>query len=151
MIQFREAVVEDIPFILSVRNLKSTRRWLDTTRTFTVEEGEDWFRTSKPKMYILSHDGQDIGYFRTSDWETPSLCIGSDLHPDFRGKGLGKESYNTMMSYLHEHHDIQRFWLRVFSENIVAVNLYKKLGFQIIDRDVFEGRDRIVMELNYNG
>jgi len=150
MIKFREATIEDIPFILSIRNLDSTRKWLDNTQTFTIQEGERWFKKCKPIFYILS-DNIDIGYFRTSDWDSSSLCIGLDLHPDFRGKGLGTNSYNTMMSYLHENHGIRRFWLKVFSENIVALNLYKKLGFEIIDRDVFEGRDRIIMELNYNG
>lgn len=151
VIEFRRATIQDVSFILSVRNLDNTRKWLDNTQTFTIEEGESWFKKYNPVFYILNYDDVDIGYFRTSEWASNSLCIGLDLHPDFRGKGLGKESYITMMNYLHKHHGIERFWLKVFSENVVAFNLYKKLGFDIIDGDTFEGRNRLTMELNYNG
>jgi ribosomal protein S18 acetylase RimI-like enzyme len=47
---------------------------------------------------------------------------------EFRGKGLGKGLFKEFETNLSS--DIKHVLLRVWSENEIAVNLYRKLGFE---------------------
>lgn len=65
--------------------------------------------------------GWDEGY------DIPSLGI--IIHPDQRGKGLGK----AFMGFLHrlaEKCHAQKIMLKTYTENEKALGLYKKMGYQ---------------------
>ena len=144
--EFRDATLEDVSFILSIRNKDETRKWLHNTSKFSLEEGLDWFRNTNPTMYILMKDGVDVGYFRTSDWDSSSVCVGADIHPDHRGKGYAKVFYNLILEYLRRDFKKSLFWLKVFKENEVALNLYKKLGFDIVSEGYNGERLELTMQ-----
>jgi len=146
-LSYREALVEDMPFVLSVRNQYETRRWLETSATFTDEEGIEWFKNTHPKMLILSKGEQDVGYFRTSEWTSSSVCIGCDIHPEFRGRGLGYGFYNIIINDLKDK-GIVRFWLKVFGDNLPALGLYKKLGFKTMKTTILNNKEYHTMELH---
>jgi RimJ/RimL family protein N-acetyltransferase len=54
----------------------------------------------------------------------------------YRGKGYGKIAYKMFIPYLFKHYDLHKITLEVLSTNIVAKNLYEKLGF------IYEGKKR---------
>lgn len=46
-----------------------------------------------------------------------------------RGKGAGFEVIKCVTKHFHEHHRINSFFLGVDNRNIIAIRLYKKIGF----------------------
>jgi RimJ/RimL family protein N-acetyltransferase len=123
----------DLEFVNEVRN--DCAPFLHDPRTFTLEETKEWFKT-KPRWWIIWHEGKRIGYFRTSNYKGRSAFIGADLHKDYRGQGLGYQSYREFLPFFFYHNDIVFALLEVLETNERAIKLYKKLGFQ----DVIEGR-----------
>lgn len=144
--EFRDATLEDVSFILSVRNKDETRKWLHNTSKFTLEEGLSWFKETSPIMYILMKDGVDVGYFRTSDWDSSSVCVGADIHPSYRGRGYAKVFYKLILDYLRDEFNKSLFWLKVFKDNQIALNLYIKLGFNIVSESYNGERPELTMQ-----
>lgn len=54
------------------------------------------------------------------------------IDEDSRGKGYGKDALNELYNLLKEM-KISKLTLHVFAHNTVAVNLYKKMGFETTD------------------
>lgn len=54
------------------------------------------------------------------------------LEENERGKGYSKLALSSLYKMLHDM-DIEKLTLHVFSQNEIAVNLYKKMGFVVTD------------------
>lgn len=50
--------------------------------------------------------------------------------PEKRGKGLGKKLLKETVAILQKNVNIKNIYLDVVKDNIVAINLYKKIGFE---------------------
>ena len=124
---FRKMIYEDLDFFLSIRNECSNS--LHDNRIFSIEETREWFNTNKPIFYIVKYNNIDIGYFRTSNYLEKTIYIGCDIHKDFRGKKLAHNAYINFINYILDKYDIEKFYLEVLENNIIAYNLYKKIGF----------------------
>lgn len=122
---------EDLPFFLEVRN--ASREFLHDNREFTLEQCQKWFAElpAERRYLIIVHEGERIGYFRL--WEMPSFGldlnveIGADLAEVYRGKGLAREAYKTLLS---QWPGLVFVRLEVLATNVRAYNLYRKLGFK---------------------
>ncbi len=55
---------------------------------------------------------------------------------EYRGKGVGTFAIRTMISHAFFNLNLRRIQLGVLENNIIAINLYKKVGF------IEEGRKR---------
>jgi RimJ/RimL family protein N-acetyltransferase len=84
-------------------------------------------------FWIIRLNAERIGYFRTSNYskENRNIYVGADLHERFRGKGLAYESYSKFLPFLFGDLNLHKISLEVLETNIVAINLYKKLGFKL--------------------
>ena len=150
-LNIREMLVDDLPFFLEIRNL--SKEFLHDNSTFTLEQSTEWFKKTNPIFYVIELGNIIIGYFRTSNWDGNSPYIGCDIHPDFRGLGLGYLSYLKFIDRIYSEFNISSLKLEVLSTNVRAKNLYYKLGF--IDIGVSEDKiirdeiqvDSIIMEL----
>jgi len=131
--KINQMTFDDLGFFLSIRNECS--EFLHDNRKFSMEECEKWFNATNPYYFIINYNGNDIGYFRTSNHIGSSIYIGCDLHKDWRGKKLAYNAYITFMKYLFNEQNINIIELEVLDTNKVAYNLYKKLGFSEINRD----------------
>ena len=123
---------EDLPFLLSVRN--ECRSFLHDDREFSLEDARAWFRTKKPVFFVIRHEGEKIGYFRTSDHVGGSLMVGADLARAYRGKGLGHDAYKAFFAFIKERLGVSLLKLEVLSSNLRAKHLYDKLGFRETSR-----------------
>jgi len=128
---FRKMQESDLEFYLSVRNECS--EFLHDNSKYVINDSIIWFNKTNPEFYIINYNGADIGYFRTSKLELESIYIGCDIHKDWRGKKLAYEAYIEFMDYIFEKYDLFKINLEVLSTNDVAYNLYKKIGFVVID------------------
>ena len=131
MVDLRPLTENDLPFLLEVRNDKSTRQFLENDSMFTLKESLKWFRDNQPKWFVIKMDTTSVGYIRTNGDE-----VGCDIHPNFRKKGYAKMAYEL---YLQDK-NYASLW--VFEDNF-AVKLYEKLGFTPT------GNYRIVRDRNY--
>jgi RimJ/RimL family protein N-acetyltransferase len=132
--EFVPLAEDDLPFLLAIRN--ECRHFLHDEGSFTLDECREWFATRKPAFYVIVHDGERIGYFRTGalDAAARSLEIGADLHRDYRGRGLAKPAYTAFFNWLRTSRNLSEVRLEVLSHNVVALGLYRSLGFDEIGR-----------------
>ena len=63
-----------------------------------------------------------------------SVGLGIDVHPDYRGMGIGRELLNAMLDWARDNPVIHRVELDVFTTNVTAIYLYLKTGFMIEGR-----------------
>lgn len=77
---------------------------------------------------VISRDIKGYGYI---DDDTPEFAI--SLVKEFRSRGIGKRLMTEMINHLREK-GYKQTSLNVKKENY-AVNLYKKMGFKVIEED----------------
>jgi RimJ/RimL family protein N-acetyltransferase len=130
MISFRRLEEIDLEFLNEVRN-HCAGEYLHDSRTFSLSDTLNWFKTIHPNYYIILNEGKKIGYFRLSNYSqsNQNIYIGADLHPKFWGEKLAYPSYKKFIDYLFINYDLNKISLEVLSTNNRAYNLYKKLGF----------------------
>lgn len=119
---------DDLSFVNEIRNDSSTRRYLRNNKLISLDETYAWFKTKSPKWFIINDNGEKVGYIRTSHDTCETICCGCDIHPVHRGKGHSKSAYNVLIEDLYTRGYVL-IWLEVFRDNVIAYNLYKKLGF----------------------
>jgi ribosomal protein S18 acetylase RimI-like enzyme len=95
-----------------------------------------------PHMVALSA-GQVVGWCDASRRESRpiyahSAVLGMGLLPEFRGKGIGKRLIERTLAAAREV-GFHRVELTVREDNLNAIELYKKIGFEIegLQRDAF--------------
>jgi len=138
MVKLRPLNLNDLEFLLEVRNHPSTRDNLEDSSEFSLKDCKAWFKNTQPKWFIIEVNRFSVGYVRTNGDE-----VGCDIHPNFRRKGYARMAYKL---YLKDK-DYASLW--VF-ENNFAKKLYEELGFTSTgDSKLIRGENYIKME--YNG
>lgn len=135
---------EDLNFVNDIRNDISTRTNLRNTNKISIVETQKWFKNESPKWFIIIIDDKKVGYIRTSHITRESICIGCDIHSDYRRRGYAFLAYKTLISHLYDN-DFLVIWLEVFKNNKIALSLYKKLNFIEINSSSLENRERTTM------
>jgi RimJ/RimL family protein N-acetyltransferase len=132
MFEFKIIEKEDLMFLNDVRN-DCAFEYLHDSRTFTYEQTTEWFEKTKPNYYLILYENCRIGYFRLTNYSSVNrtIYIGMDLHKDWRGKKLSHKAYQLFIPIIVKKYNLRKIYLEVLSTNIVAKNLYKKLGFQL--------------------
>jgi ribosomal protein S18 acetylase RimI-like enzyme len=93
---------------------------------------------------VIYYQNEKIGYFRLARCDCGIYKIGADISPVFQGKGFGYHSYLNFAKDILRPMNINYLSLRVKKENITAMKLYSKLGFQIVN-NVEQNTDEDVM------
>lgn len=88
--------------------------------------------SGKDLYYALIIQKNIVGYGMLRGWdegyEIPSLAL--VIHPEQRRKGLSMK----LISFLHEkakQAGVKRIRLKVYRNNVAAINLYTKIGYQL--------------------
>ncbi len=99
----------------------------------------------KNQFMVLEENGQIVaaGCIRRKFQEI--WLYGIEVRKDMRGKGFGKELMLQLLTYVEQHYKQKSVRLTVARDNMVAVNLYKKLGFQMMG----EKNEYFTMQYNY--
>jgi RimJ/RimL family protein N-acetyltransferase len=146
MLNLRSLEFDDLEFLLEVRNDESTRKFLGNDSIFTLKNCQEWFIQKNPQWLIIEDDNQMVGYIRVSDDNFPSICIGCDIHPNFRRKGYALNSYRIIIDNLFRK-NYTLIWLEVFEDNVAARQLYEKLGFRYVSERDMRNKKYLRMEL----
>lgn len=89
----------------------------------------------KPDPVIFGlFDGQErmAAYASHRYWEDLLCDIGVLVHPDFRGRGLGRAAVSTLCDWCIENEKIPMY--RVLEDNTPSVTIAEALGFQMMVR-----------------
>ena len=127
--KFRLMTESDLVWFLGIRN--QVRRMLHNPKQFTLNECVDWFKDAQSTYWLIEFNGIRIGYFRTEEISDDKIMIGADIDPNFQGNGYGYQSYIEFFEQILKPKGIKELELRVLKINIVAFNLYIKLGFHV--------------------
>lgn len=128
-IAMSSAKAGDIDIIIDFENA-------DENKSFVWQGSyEEHLGEIEDPSYILAvfkerSDNRVIGYVlakvdRRSDiFELRRIVIGE------KGRGYGREALFLLMDYAFNSLHINRFWLDVYPDNVVGINLYKSLGMK---------------------
>lgn len=88
---------------------------------------------SEIKSVFTNEDGTPVGMFKLFPWTYRASHIaylgGLAIHPDFAGKGYGKKMMEEIIDLANQQ-GYKRIELSVATENLGAIRLYKKVGFE---------------------
>ena len=110
---------------------------------FSMSKNSIKYHILKNELYKIEIDGETAGYIlwlkRKKYYRLYSLAIGND----FQNKGLAKR----LLEYSLEKLKDKDFSLEVKISNEVAINLYKKFGFEIkkVLKDYYKDCDGYLM------
>ena len=111
----------------SIYNEPSWDEMINSKRKICLEEVRD-----KEYVKVIDENNNYIGYGRIRK-VFDSYLVGFAMKPEYTGKGLGFEFVNTIINDLHG-----RLLLEVRESNKRAINCYKKVGFNTIDKKYVE-------------
>lgn len=134
---------------LQEKDLTHRVKWLNNPRinkfigdelekTTNIIKEKTWFENYKKyndkKFFIVNCNKKPVGVVGLSNISTINknsdlfLVIGED---DYVGKGIGKIAVNYILKYGFLKLKLHKINLGVLENNVIAVNLYKKIGFEI--------------------
>jgi GNAT superfamily N-acetyltransferase len=84
-----------------------------------------------------SHDGDDIGHATLVPDESESYELAIFVLGAYQGAGIGTHLLKHLLGHAQTE-DIEKVWLTVERWNDPAINLYKKVGFELCNTESFE-------------
>ena len=121
----------------------------------SLDQRKDWLSNISPDQYMLvaEVDGKvvgSIGIRRGKDRLAHVAEIGMGVHDDYQNRGIGTELMQAILDMTDNWLNIRRVELDVYTDNLRAVHLYKKFGFEIegVRRD-FAFRDGEYVDAYY--
>ena len=83
--------------------------------------------------FRIEAEGSFIGMIQQIRVEGNNIHIGRFLiNPSLTGKGLGTEAMQLFITMLFEDKSVHSISLNVFDDNLIAKDLYTKLGFKVV-------------------
>jgi phosphinothricin acetyltransferase len=139
---FRNANIEDLPFIVDVYNSIIPGRMVTAdTQPLTIEERKDWFHAHHEKrpIWIAEHpSGQRIGWLSFKDFYGRPAYLGTSeialyISEEFRGHGWGEKMLREAITQCPslKIHTLLGF---IFAHNEPSIRLFEKSGFELWGR-----------------
>lgn len=77
-----------------------------------------------------------------SGWSMSRFMIGEQ----YQGQGLGKEAVKQFLKYMKEEMKIHELYISVEEDNVVACEMYEKIGFHFVKSVTYEFRGVVYKE-----
>ncbi len=153
-INFKKFSQKDIPLKVKWLNNSALNSFIGEIGAKTnIKKEETWFKEykkNKNKIFFTIYDRKlPIGFVGLSQINKEDknaellVAIG---HDDYRGKGVGKIATSYIIDYGFKVLNLHKIKLSVTSDNLIAIKLYKSLGFivegELIDEILFKGKFR---------
>ena len=146
--------IDDIEVIRTLRNSENKNRTFKNIKYITKEEQEKWFENyrnnSNDKMFMINFNNKYVGTVAIYNIDNKQGLaeFGRILvKEEYRGNCIGLKATKGICKYAFETLGLNKIILEVFKDNINAFNLYKKIGFKVVDIDIVENREIVLMEL----
>lgn len=132
---YRKAIQNDLQFVYDLYMHPQVNSYL-LYEYMDIEEFKpifDKFLASEIKFIFTDENGTPIGMFKLFPLTYRASHIaylgGLAIHPVFAGKGFGKKMMQQIIDLANQQ-DFKRIELSVATENLRAIELYKKMGFE---------------------
>jgi len=123
-LQIRQADVNETEALISIM----------ATDLSTVEEAKsyvmDFVQQPNQRFYLAVFGEQPIGCLRLDEMEDEVGIYGFVVHPDYRGRGYGRQLLEAVIPVLQAESQ-KRITLEVETDNLNAFGLYRSCGFQV--------------------
>jgi len=138
-------------YVLKMRNEHSVKRWMYSQQDISDQEHYNFIQklnTNREALYFLvKFKSTIVGSINFSNiLANDSVHFGLFTNPFADLKGAGRILEAAGMEYAHSVLGIERLKLEVFSDNIRAINFYKKCGFRLVGLDDFKEKKVLLME-----
>lgn len=123
----RQATEEDIDFVFNTKK-EGLYGYIEKIWGWDDEVQYKWLTLSSfpENISILSHGGKDIGLLEICINKDSIDLVNIEIIQEYRCQGIGTKIIKDITTNLTLN---KRVTLRVFKENLKAINLYKRLGF----------------------
>ena len=93
--------------------------------------------TEQLRLMICSHSGERIGCVDLTEYDGESAFISILIvELDNRRKGFAENALRLLVDYA-KHLGVSTLYARILSENIPSINLFKKVGFDLIEEGIY--------------
>ncbi|NQU99455.1 MAG: UDP-4-amino-4,6-dideoxy-N-acetyl-beta-L-altrosamine N-acetyltransferase [Parcubacteria group bacterium] len=137
VIKFRPIRRSDISNYVKWLNNPKANQFM-VNRNLSVKSATKWFNwyieNKNNKSFIVSDGAKDIGFVGLRNINKQdknadlTIYIGED---EYRGRGVGKDVMKWITSYGFSKLKLHKINLGVLEGNIIAIKLYKSLGFKV--------------------
>lgn len=121
----RRAVGEDIEQLMTIEKLCYDNPWPEEAFEEEIVQGEIGLGL------VAEDEGLIVGFLTgmmvVDEFHLHNIAV----HPDFRGRGIGKELLESIKS-LCEEHEFRRILLEVREDNEIARHLYLSMGYEAV-------------------
>ena len=138
VIKFRPIRRSDISNYVKWLNNSKANEFIGDGMKVSIKSATKWFnnylKDRNKKYFIISDEEKAVGFMGLKNISKRNknaelfICIGED---EYRGRGIGKKAMKWLINYGFNKLKLHKINLGVFEENIIAVKLYKSLGFEI--------------------
>ncbi|MBB6484966.1 GNAT family N-acetyltransferase [Rhizobium lusitanum] len=134
-VTIRATRVSDAEAIAAIANLPGFRAGTLRLPFQNIEETRQWLEKPSPNStgIVAEVDGQVVGsagLTRLSGRRIHIGQIGMGVHDDFTGSGIGSALLGALIDTADNWLAIKRLELTVYADNIPAIGLYEKFGFE---------------------
>lgn len=135
--EYRDATQEDLPLIVHIYNSTVPGRMVTAdTEEVTVDSKRSWFLSHQPAsrpIWMVENEGQTVGWVSFRDfYGRPAYRTTAEisiyLHPDHRGRKLGKEILQYSISQCTRL-GVRQLLGFIFAHNIPSIKLFEQAGF----------------------
>lgn len=149
-LRLRLLTAADLPLTREWRNQAHIRTWFLSSAVISAEQHARWFSAYNQKandfVFIIeeTHDlHKPVGQISLYDidWDRRWAAYGRLLigEPAATRRGLATEATQLLLAYAFDHLGLETLQLEVRQNNLIAIGLYQKCGFYIIDTDSQHG------------
>lgn len=121
MFRLRPATIDDADFLLELKNDPVMRKFAVVTHN-KIKKADHikWLSKNLHTFQIVEVDKKPAGMLRVTD----DMEVSINLHPDFRGQGLGTKVMKKCP---------RKVWAKIVDGNTPSMKLFTNSGFRIID------------------
>lgn len=106
------------------KDSKNISEYINNNKFLSSKKGQDLINKYADGYIWIDEDNKEIVGYVAVDYKWKSICP-IELYPKYRNHGLSKPIMKIAINELGAE------WLYVYTDNEVAINLYKTLGFKI--------------------
>ncbi|MDI3517612.1 MAG: diamine N-acetyltransferase [Thermotogota bacterium] len=130
----RPISLNDTEFILKLRNdLEMSQNFFSDPPLYDFHHIE-WLKSQRNDIdLIIEVNNQRAGRIRVYnlDFRNQRCEYGIELLKAYRGKGIAKKSSTLLINYVFNNLPVRKIYLYVFEDNVDAIKLYERLGFEV--------------------
>jgi putative acetyltransferase len=134
-INLRATRLEDVEALTELLNLPGVRHGTLRQPFQTLEKTTKSIENRAPTDIVIVAEWQgkligNAGLYRRAGRQYHVADLAMAVHDDFAGKGVGSRLLTALIDAADNWHDIRRIELNVFTDNLAAIRVYEKFGFE---------------------